>query len=129
MVITAVVLIDSLNSKADTKLSVEDAQELINTTIDELPTYKEFNMQGETIVSGAQYIVNKSNITVNEVRYGNEKDIILSCTYETIDVYSEIEENLNALLTYTFVDGKSSTANATSTMIATTPKFIALLEK
>ena len=40
----------------------------------------------------------KSSLTVQSMEYGTEKDIILTCTYETVDAYSVVMENADALL-------------------------------
>jgi len=62
------------------EISAEDAQTLLNDT---------FDAMAKNDVTKAVAEVNY--ITVNEVSYGDERDIILDCTIETKDMYSAIE--------------------------------------
>ena len=88
-VLGSVLLIDRLNNKVDQKITVEEAQEMVDATLDSLPN---------NVALSAKYIRSRSNVTVKELEYGTEKDIILHCTYETIDVRSTIENNVNDIL-------------------------------
>jgi len=69
------------------EMSVEQAQEFVN---------KEFDKMAQT--DAAKMIAEKNEITVNSVEYGNERDIILNCTVDTIDVYSAIMPEINNFL-------------------------------
>ena len=115
-----VVLVDSLNNRASTEMSIEDAQALVDQALDELPNNVAFS---------AKYLRENTNVTVNDIRYGNEKDIILSCTYETLDIYSVVHDNLNDLLSIKLEDPKTGkTKNATTIMLEINPKLQALLK-
>ena len=72
------------------ELSLTECQQIVNDTFKGLPVSN----------SGAsKAILDQTKITVNSVEYGNEKDIVLSCAYETIDTKSALLKELNALAT------------------------------
>ena len=71
------------------KIDRAQAQKLVDDTFNKLP---------KATASGAKYILNNSQITVNSVSYGNEKDIILSCTYTALDVEGVIRKNIGAIM-------------------------------
>ncbi len=77
-----------VGSFADMKPSREftpsEAQQLVADTLKTLP---------KSVSTGAKQIAQNSSVTVNDIKYGNEKNIILDCTYSTIDIASAVEEN------------------------------------
>lgn len=87
--IGAVYLYQSANNKIKTTVTQSEAQDLVNEAISALP---------ESVSPGAKYIVENSSITVNEIKYGNEKNIILYCTYETVNANKVISENIASYL-------------------------------
>ena len=114
----AVLLIDSLNNRVSEKITVEDAQELLDATIDNLP---------KGIAEAAKYIRENTTVKVNELDYGSKKDIILKCSYETIDAKSALKDQVNDLLcTPTEENGK--TLNATTIQTKVEPKILEYLE-
>ena len=70
-----------------TEVTTERAQELVNSGFDEL-----------AVTKSLQYITGKNSIQVNSLSYGNEKDIILDCTVNTIDVHGTISPEYNTFL-------------------------------
>ncbi len=66
------------------ELTKEEAQELVNVQFDAMATTKPL-----------KYIAEKNNVIINNMQYGNEKDIVLECKVETLDVYKAITPELN----------------------------------
>lgn len=73
-------------SKVSKVLSVSDAQELVDNTFGNIP---------KGTAMGAISIIDNTEITVNEVTEGNEKNLILNCTYSTYDVEGILAPNLD----------------------------------
>lgn len=119
-VIGVALLVDTLSSKTSQEITPDEAQELVDETLDSLPN---------NVALSAKYIRSQSKVTVKEMEYGTEKDIRLLCTYETIDVHNTIQDNVNDLLSIPINDpvtGKPK--NATKIMIELEEKVQALLE-
>ena len=121
-ILGSVLLIDSLNNKASQKIDVEQAQKMVNETLDSLPN---------NVAMSAKYIRSRSSVTVNEIEYGTQKDIILSCTYETIDVHHTIKDNVNDILTSISINDPKTgrPKNATKVQLEIADKVQALLEE
>ncbi len=71
------------------EISVERAQEIVDARLAELV---------KRTASGAKRILDKTDITVNEVEYGNEKNVILSCTYVSVDTRAALSDNINNIM-------------------------------
>ena len=72
------------SNKINAEISIEDAQTLVDNTVKDLPG---------NVSTGAKYIAENTKVTVNDLTYGTEKDIILECTYETVDA-SVVADNI-----------------------------------
>ncbi len=83
-VIFAVVLFQLKDSKFSGEMTVEKASQIVNETLSDLP---------ETVSAVAKFVEENTVVTVNDITYGHEKNVILDCTYETIDIGKTIEEN------------------------------------
>lgn len=78
------------DSKTTVEVSVEQMQEVVDRDFASLPG---------SIAYGTKEILANVDVTVNSVEYGIEKDVILSCTYSTLDVASVLTtEKLNTIL-------------------------------
>jgi len=66
------------------EISVEKAEVLVNNQFDDMGKTKTLAVVAE-----------KNNIKVNDITYGNEKNIILDCTVTTVDLYSAISPEYN----------------------------------
>lgn len=78
----------SINSSTQAqKLSVEESQTIVNDIIDSMAT-KEVSKE----------IAKKTDIKVNSLEYGDEKNIILDCDVESVDVYSKIKPSYDKFL-------------------------------
>lgn len=89
LIVFAVYFIQKLNNKIDSEISVEDAQALIDMTLADLPG---------NVSTGAKFVSGSTTVVIEELTYGTEKDIILDCTYETVDIGSTVENNLDKYL-------------------------------
>ena len=55
-------------------------------------------LPAETTAISAQYIINNTTITVNSVEYGYEKDVILYCSYETLDTKGALGSEIDTVM-------------------------------
>ena len=114
-------LVDRRSSTVSEEIDVEEAQKLVDETLDSLPN---------NVADSAKYIRSRSKVTVKELEYGTEKDIRLTCTYETIDVANTIKDNVNDLLSIPIEDPVTGRPkNATKVMIELEAKVRSLLEE
>ena len=121
LVIGAILLVDSLNNRAQQDIDIEQAQTMIDEALDSLPN---------NVAMSAIYIRSRSNVTVTDMQYGIHKDIKLTCTYETIDVHTTIKDNVNDLLSSISINDPKTgkPKNATKVQIEVAQKVQALLE-
>ena len=71
------------------KISVADAQKIVDDT---------FGGIAKSTAQGAIVIMDASTITVDKVEYGNNKDVILTCSYTALDVKDSIIPNINSIM-------------------------------
>ncbi len=72
-----------------TEITTEQAQELIDTTLAGLP-------KGTAMVS--KELLKNTSVTVTDIEYGDERDIKLTCSYKTLDIYNVINNNVDDIL-------------------------------
>ena len=89
LIVFAVYFIQKQNNKIDSEISIEEAQALIDETLAGLPG---------NVSTGAKYVASNTAVVINDLTYGTEKDIELECTYETVDIKSTVENNLDKYL-------------------------------
>lgn len=109
------------DSKTTVEVTVEEMQDIINRDFATLPGAISF---------GTKEIYSNIEITVNSLEYGIEKDVILNCTYTTLDVASVFTpEKLNSLLSAAYEYHLSNkNVNATKLQIEFEPKVIDLIK-
>lgn len=100
-VIAAVILLVALvfaieSSTRAQEISLDEAQKIVDNSLS--------SSLGFSPQSSLVYISDNTTVTVNNMKYGDEKDIILSCTVATIDAKKVILENLEALLSVSMTD-------------------------
>ena len=93
------------DNKVSKELTVSECQQIVDTTFSGLP------------VSGtgaAKYILDRTTITVEDVQYGFEKNIILSCQYTTIDAKAALQDSIDDLMlkAYEYALGKSKASGS-----------------
>lgn len=87
-VIFGTYFVQKLGNKTSAELTVAEAQAIIDTAVAGLPG---------NVSTGAKFVAENTKVTVNGLAYGTEKDIILDCTYETVDM-SSVGENIGTYL-------------------------------
>ena len=114
--IAAVIIAQNISGSVSRVLSVDEAQKIVNDTLCSLPS---------NVATGAKFIAEGSFVTVNSVDSGNEKDIILDCTYSTYDVEKVVRENIDryVLAAYQFnmtndAEGKKTNATKVKLLVA-----------
>ena len=90
--ILAVVLyfVNSADKQVSNKIDAAAAQTIVDDTFASFP---------RSTAPGAQLIIDNTKVTVNSVDYGNEKDVILNCTYNTVDVNKALTSKLGEIMT------------------------------
>lgn len=115
----AVELSDNRVSK---ELSTEQCQQIVDDNFGKLPISN---------TSAAKYILDRTKITVNQVDYGFEKDMILSCTYQTIDAKSVLMDEIDDLMlsAYSYTLEKPKASGADIDLKCVRKPMLQLLEK
>ena len=125
VIIAVVFVVDSLGNRTSATLTVEQAQSLVDEAFGALP---------KSVAWSAQFVYENTSIEVNTVDYGNEQDIILGCTYSTLNVTKTVSD-LKAELFDTAYDlylengEKKKNTNATDYMLKVSPIILSALEK
>lgn len=71
----------SSDNQVSEKITIEQAQAIVDDTFDNI---------AKNTASGAIKILDSTKITVKEIAYGNEKNIILTCSYTALNVKDAI---------------------------------------
>lgn len=123
-VLAAVVIVDTFTNTASASLTAEDAQQIIDDTFSDIP-----NTLAKTAIS----INEKTEITVNSVEKGVNREFILACTYETVDIYPVYTENKQEIFSrvysyYNDLKAEGAMVNGTKIRYKTDEIFASLLE-
>jgi His/Glu/Gln/Arg/opine family amino acid ABC transporter permease subunit len=92
-------------------VSVSDAQSIVDSAFAELP---------KPVATGAVAVFEKSKIEVQSVSYGNNKDVILSCRYQTIQVLDAIKAGGKKIIDTaysTYIQEKEAGKNMSATKL------------
>ena len=101
-------------------ITEEQAENIINDALAALP-------KGTAMV--AKQLLSKTTVKVNGIEYGEERDIKVSCSYETLDIYKVIDENVDDILNIEITDPVTGNPkNATKIMIELYRKVLGYLE-
>lgn len=84
--VVGVIIAQNSANKLSREVSVQEAQTIINTTLEKLPV---------NVATGAKYIQQNSQVTVNSLSYGKQKNVILDCSYVTYDVETTVKNNID----------------------------------
>lgn len=109
------------DNRVSRELSVSQCQQIVDKTFADLPVSN----------SGAsKMIMDKTKITVEQVQYGTGKDIILSCSYETIDTRNALLGELDTLAAsaYEYSLSKSKVSGSDVDLKCIRKPMLALLE-
>lgn len=104
--IITTLVIGITQNKTSVEIDVNGAQKIV---------YDTFNGIVPKTATGTKAIMEKMQLTVKDIEYGNEKNIILSCSYSVPDVKTAVQENKNAIIesTYAFFAESERQPNAT----------------
>ena len=116
---TVVVVDSSINDRSAKEISIDEAQRIVNDTFDVLPAKQ---------AKGAQWLGENSEIFVNEIIHGENRELILKCTYNTKDVYATLKDNINGLLDIDINDANGRPKNATKIKQELSRDLLNLLE-
>ena len=115
------IFIERKNNTVETKITIEEAQKMVDREIANLPN---------NIAACSKYVAENTTVKVNDIEYGTEKNIILKCSYETVDILTPVKENISELLNIDLTDTVTGkTKNATAILIEIRPKLLSLVEK
>ncbi len=103
IVVGAIIIIDRASIEPERDLSLEEAQTIVDKTIESLPKV-------------ATVITDGSSVKVDSVESAGNRQFILQCTYETKDIFSIIKERKNELFSkvYEYYLDRESTGTKTS---------------
>lgn len=90
LAVVAVVAIASVNdNRVSQEITVADAQKIVDDAFDGI---------AKTTAQGAAIILDKTQITVNSVSYGVERNVILDCSYSALDVNGALSDQVDLLM-------------------------------
>lgn len=90
LVLGIVAAVQMAGNTLSKKLTLQEAQAIVDDTLASLPN---------SVAAGARYVVDESHVTVKDIEYGHEKDVILFCEYETVPAGAVVEQRINDYLT------------------------------
>lgn len=114
----------SSDMQVSNKISVSEAQNIVD---------EKFGSIAKKTAGGAKKVLENTEITVNDVEYGYEKNIILSCTYSSIDTSNALGENINEIMAdaysyYLANEKEGKKTNATKVNIEVTNRITAYID-
>ncbi len=114
--IGAVTIAQNISGNVSREISLQETQDIVDSTLSSLPS---------SVATGAKHIAENTSVKVDSVKLGNQKDIILDCTYSTCDVKTVIQSNIDdyILAAYTFnmqneAQGKKTNATKVKQFVA-----------
>lgn len=99
--VVALIVSNLADQQVSNKISIQEAQKIVDTTFSALPV---------NVADSAKLVMEKTDITVEAVEYGYEKDVILTCSYTTINTKDALVPNLDSIATkaYEITQNKGS---------------------
>ena len=90
LAVIAVVVVTSLSgSRVSQQITVAEAQKIVELAFDGI---------AKNTADGAITILDKTTITVNDISYGLENDVILDCSYTALDVKGALADKVDKLI-------------------------------
>ena len=104
--IATTVIVSITQNKTSVKIDTAEAQVIVDDTFDSIIP---------STATGTKAIMDKMQITVKDIEYGYEKNILLSCEYSVPNVKKAVTDNKNAIIdgTYKFFAESVKQPNAT----------------
>ena len=125
LAIAAAVIVPSLAGNQATKeVSVSEAQQIVDAAFDKI---------AKNTADGAITILDKTKITVNDISYGLEKNIILDCSYNAVDVKAALTDKIDQVMqnVYSYYlenENAGKKTNATKVSLFVKKDIVAALE-
>ena len=128
IVVLAVVIGVALSSlsgnRVSTEITVSDAQKIVDDA---------FYGIAKSSAQGAILILDKTQITVHDIQYGFEKNIILNCTYTALDAKTALADKVDQLMRnayefYLMNEEAGKKTNATKVNLLVKSDIVAALE-
>ncbi len=89
LIAAGVIVYSFLDTRPSTKITLEEAQAVVDKTFANLYT---------STADGAKYAIENMKVTVNDIEYGYEKDVILSCSFSALNIGKVVSDNKQELL-------------------------------
>ena len=125
LAVVATVLVSSLSgNRISQEISIAEAQKIVDDTFDGI---------AKNTAQGAITILDKSKITVNDISYGLEKNVILDCSYTALDAKGALSDKIDQIMEnvygyYLKNEEKGRKTNATKISIFVKADIVAALE-
>ena len=87
--VVGIIITENAAKNVSKELSVKESQKIVDDT---------FKALAKTTATGAKAVIAASEVKVNSVKKGDQKNLLLDCSYKTIDIASEIKANKNELM-------------------------------
>ncbi len=115
-VIFAVVLFQLKSNKFSGEMTVEKASQIIDETFENLP---------ETVSAVAKFVQANTTVKVNDFAFGSEKNVILDCTYETVNLGGVVEKNASKYINSAYAFYKENTDKGVKTNATKIKQYVA----
>lgn len=89
LTVAAVIVLSFADMKMSESFDIAKAQQVVDQTFGELPN---------SVAKGAKDVFEKTEIKVEKVELGQEKNAKLYCTYKTVDVLGAVTENKDDII-------------------------------
>ena len=114
-----------IHGRLSREVSVEEAQQIVDDTLSALPN---------SVSMGAKYLAANTKVKVQSVAFGGNKDVVLTCTYETKDIKTVVEQGIAGYIAAAYemyLDNESQgiKTNATKVMLTVSKAIQADLEQ
>ena len=81
------------------KITKEQAQQIVDDT---------FGGIAKDTAQGAKVIMDACSIKVNSIEYGDNKDVILDCSYEALDLKSALMDHIDEVMEEAYIYHKTN---------------------
>lgn len=108
-------------NRVTNELNIEQCQQIVDETFQDLPVSER---------GASHFVLENTKVTVSDIEYGFEKDIILSCTYETIDVKGAVLDQIPNLMAkgYEYILSKPKASGSDIELRVTRKMVMEMLE-
>ncbi len=110
-IVAGVAISSASDSRVSQEVTLKQAQEIVN---------KAFEGIAKDTAHGAKIILEGSKITVNDLSYGSDKNVILECTYTALDVKSALSDKIDSIMQdvyATYLDNEEAGKKTNATKI------------